>query len=239
MPDHWLTLPTQHLGRRLLVCDTVTSTNDLAATLAPGEAVMALAQTAGRGTHGRVWASPPGDNLLLSVRLDPPPELRRPVRLTALAAVAVGDAVRTLAGVTPLIKWPNDLLVGGRKLCGILIEQTRCVVAGVGLNLRPPGLDTATSLAECGAAVTPAEAAERVLAALDARYAELLENPARLEAAWADRLSLVGRVVVAEFPDGSTAVGRLTAVSFDRVEVRTHEGPVSVPPERLRHLWPA
>ena len=235
----WRTLPTRHLGRQLLACEAVTSTNDLAAGLAPGEAVFALTQTAGRGQHGRAWLSPPGDNLLLSVRLDPPPELRRPVLLTALVAVAVGDAVRTLAGVTPAVKWPNDLLLGGRKLCGILIEQRAAVVAGVGLNLRPPGLPTAASLAEYAADVSPPQAAEAVLVALDARYAELLADPAPLEDEWRTRLGLDGRVVVAEFPDGSTAVGRLTALGFDRVELLTREGPMSVAPERLRHLWPA
>ncbi len=234
----WVPSDRRHLGRRLLACEVVTSTNDVAADLASGEAVYALTQTSGRGQHGRTWVSPPGDNLLLSIRLDPPPELRRPVLLTALVAVAVGDAVQRLAGVTPVVKWPNDLLLGDRKLCGILIEQGRATVAGVGLNLKSPGLPTATSLAECGADVSPAQAADAVLTALDARYSELLIDPAPLEAAWRDRLFLVGRVVVAEFPDGSTTVGRLLAVGFDRVEVQTREGPVSVAPERLRHLWP-
>ena len=173
----WVESDRRHLGRRLLACDVVTSTNDLAADLAPGEAIFALTQTCGRGQHGRTWFSPPGDNLLLSVRLDPPKGLRRPALLTALAAVAVGDAVRQLAGVTPVVKWPNDLLHDGRKLCGILIEQTRAMVAGLGLNLKPPGLPTATSLAELGVDVSPARAADAVLTALDVPVRRAARRP--------------------------------------------------------------
>ena len=242
----WRTLPTRHLGRRLLACDEVPSTNDVAAGLAPGEAVMAQVQSAGRGQHGRVWQSPPGAGLLLSVRLDPPPAFRRPVLLTALVAVAVAEAVQALTGVVPAVKWPNDLLVGGRKVCGILIEQNRATVAGVGLNLRTTaaefaaaGLPAATSLAECGADVSPDEAADAVLTALDARYHELLIGPDPLESAWRDRLGLVGRVVVATSPGGETTVGRLEAVAFDRLTVATPAGPVTLSPERVRHVWAA
>lgn len=233
----WRTLPTRHLGRRLLACDAVASTNDVAATLAPGEAVLALEQTAGRGQYGRVWQCPPGAGLLLSVRLDLPPGLRRPVLQTALVAVAVADAVGSLAGVESVLKWPNDLLVGGRKLCGILIEQGTATVAGVGLNLQPVGLPGTTSLAECGAGVSPGRGAEVVLTALDGWYTELLAGHLTgLETAWRDRLGLLGRVAVADLHDGGSVVGRADAVGFDRLVLATAGGPTVLAPERVRHL---
>ena len=113
--------------RRVVVFDSVDSTNSVAAALADpaddGLVVIAGHQTAGRGRFGRVWQSRPGVSLLTSVVLFPPAELRRPAVLTAWAAVAVGEAVFALTGVQAKVKWPNDLLIRGKKVCGILIEQ--------------------------------------------------------------------------------------------------------------------
>src|SRR5439155_21260352 len=110
--------------------DRVDSTNTRGAALAAadpdadGLVLVADDQLAGRGQYGRVWQSRPGSSLLMSVVLRPPPELRRPVVLTAWAAVAVADAIRALTGAQSRIKWPNDLLIRGKQVCGILIEQT-------------------------------------------------------------------------------------------------------------------
>src|SRR5438046_2971142 len=82
-------------------------------------------RTAGRGQYGRTWHSPPNTGIALSILLAPPPELRRPALLTAWAAVGIADAIAAVAGHDAHIKWPNDLLLGGRKVCGILIEQGR------------------------------------------------------------------------------------------------------------------
>src|SRR5687767_8862526 len=137
---------TERIGRRVLVYDHVDSTNTRGAELAhadpdaDGLVLIADQQTAGRGQYGRVWQSRPGSSLLLSVVLRPPAELRRPVILTAWAAVSVAEAILALTGVQARIKWPNDLLVRGKKVCGILIEQSGTAgeivtVAGIGLNL--------------------------------------------------------------------------------------------------------
>ena len=80
-------------------------------------------QTAGRGQYGRVWTAPAGSSVLLSVLLFPPPALRRPTLLTAWAAVSVCETIQELANLSATIKWPNDVLINGRKVCGILIEQ--------------------------------------------------------------------------------------------------------------------
>jgi BirA family biotin operon repressor/biotin-[acetyl-CoA-carboxylase] ligase len=147
--------------------------------------------------------------------------------------------VEKLAGIRPAVKWPNDLLAGGRKLAGILIEQRRATVAGVGLNLRPaPAGLVASSLADLGAAVCPLDAAVAVLTALEDRFATLLDDPAMVEADWAAGLGLVGRPVAVELADAPRLAGVLTLVGFDRVVVATPAGPEAVVPERVRHVWP-
>jgi BirA family biotin operon repressor/biotin-[acetyl-CoA-carboxylase] ligase len=143
--------------------ETLDSTNDLAKALAAqgapeGTVVVAEAQTGGRGRLGREWDSPPGVGLYVSLVLRPMlPPMELP-QITLTTAVAVVRAVRRVAGLAPGIKWPNDLLLNGKKLGGILTEmetesdRIRHVVVGLGLNVNNPGFPfdlaaTATSLA--------------------------------------------------------------------------------------------
>jgi BirA family biotin operon repressor/biotin-[acetyl-CoA-carboxylase] ligase len=186
----------------------------------------------------------------LSVLLYPPPPLRRPAILTAWAAVAVCAVVREVAGVPPQIKWPNDVLVHGRKVCGILIEQGRgrgelATVAGIGLNVRQTpeafataGLPEATSLAHFTAAPPDtAEVARRLLCRLDEEYDLLCQGDlSTLEASWRWHLDLLGRQVVAECADGTHA-GRLRELTFESVVLeRTGTSPLVLRPERVQHL---
>lgn len=142
---------------------TVSSTNDLAKDLgrrdAPeGTLVVAEAQSAGRGRLGRGWDSPPGVGLYVSLLLRPPLPPSDLPQITLTAAVSVARVLRRVAGLAPGIKWPNDLLVQGKKVGGILTEmeteldRIRHLVVGLGLNVNNPGFpppltDTATSLA--------------------------------------------------------------------------------------------
>ena len=152
-----LTGPVHHF-------ETLDSTNNLAKELAAREApegtvVIAETQTGGRGRLGREWNSPAGVGLYVSVVLRPLlPPMELP-QITLTAAVAVVRAVRRVTGMAPGIKWPNDLLINGKKLGGILTEmetesdRIRHVVIGLGLNVNnaafPPELArTATSLAQ-------------------------------------------------------------------------------------------
>ena len=135
-PREIWTFDSQHIGRQVLVYDSLSSTSDVASALAldsahEGTVVLAEFQTAGRGQFGRVWQSVPGSSLLVSVVLQPPAALRRPVILTAWAAVSLVRAIQELTGLQPRIKWPNDLLIDRRKVCGILIEQSTAVVAAI------------------------------------------------------------------------------------------------------------
>lgn len=138
-------LNTHDVGQVIHAHESLPSTNDRARELAEegaghGEVVIANAQTAGRGRRGRVWLSPPGRNLAFSVVLRPELPPMRAAELTLVASLAVCDALRQ-AGVAAGIKWPNDVLVNGRKIAGILTElaaepeRLQWVIVGVGVNV--------------------------------------------------------------------------------------------------------
>ena len=185
------------LAARVLYFETVGSTNDVAATLAvdggyEGAVVIADAQTSGRGRRGRTWFSPPVAGLYVSVILTPGRARVAPERavslLTLAAGVALAEAVERVTGLAPEIKWPNDLLVGRRKLAGILAEGVaqpsasglRAVVLGYGINVGaaafPPELaDRVTALeSELGRLVDRSMLCAESLASLSTRYGDLL-----------------------------------------------------------------
>ena len=185
------------LGRHIHWLDSTGSTNDVAARLAESGAgednmVVAEMQTAGRGRHGRVWFSPPGAGLYVSMIMRPAGATtgeENPAALLTLAAgVAIAEAVRAVTGLPSQIKWPNDIVVGTRKLAGILAEGVvqagtlQYIVLGFGLNLRtaayPPELSArATSIeAETGRPVDLALMLAEITAALGDRYADLRDG---------------------------------------------------------------
>ena len=140
-------LATQRLGRDCrYVAETGSTNRDVAALAAAGAEegviVAAGAQTAGRGRMTRGWFSPPEANLYFSVLLRPAVEPGRAAALPLVIGLAVAEALAELAPETrPLIKWPNDILIGGRKVCGILCEMqaeadcVRHIIPGIGVNL--------------------------------------------------------------------------------------------------------
>src|SRR5713101_829618 len=190
--------PTARLGHRVLVFERLDSTNRLAASLADdprneGLVILADEQTAGRGQHGRHWDCPAGAGVLLSVLLFPAPPLRRPAVLTAWAAVSVCEAIRRATGLQAKIKWPNDILIRGRKVCGILIEQARGTVVGIGLNvnqsaesLTAAGLIQAASLSILvGRTLDTRQMAQLLIRQLDDEYEPLCQGDrTTLEACW-------------------------------------------------------
>ncbi|HXG12305.1 MAG TPA: biotin--[acetyl-CoA-carboxylase] ligase [Gemmataceae bacterium] len=246
-------LDTRRLGRRVLVYDRLDSTSTLAAALAhdpanDGVAVLADEQSAGRGQYGRRWLCPPRCGVLLSLLLFPPVPLRRPALLTAWAAVAVCETIRQAAGLQAHIKWPNDVLIRGRKVCGILIEQGQGTVVGIGLNVNQPaavfeqaGLTEAGSLAVfTGTSFDSYQLARRLLGQLDEEYDRLCAGDlATLETRWQRHLGLLGKLVVAECPD-RVYQGRLCELAFDGLILEPPDGAtIQLRPEMVRHLRPA
>ncbi|WP_297442627.1 biotin--[acetyl-CoA-carboxylase] ligase [Acidocella sp.] len=164
---------------------------------AEGLAVLALAQTSGRGSRGRAWEAPSG-NLNLSVLLRPARPLAEAGMFPLLAGLAVHETLTGFGLETATLKWPNDVLVGGAKLAGILIdaqpgpERFDWLVIGIGVNLLTapeiPGRLT-TSLARYGIAVTPAAFTARLLPALSRWLAQPAEA---ITQAWSARAHAPG-----------------------------------------------
>ena len=135
------------IGRKILVFSETSSTNDIALKLGQngaeeGIVVFAEKQTAGRGTQGRKWHSAPGVSLCFSILLRPKLPYRDWQRLTPAVAVAMAFALERVSGLPLWIKWPNDLYLSGKKLCGVLTEtrpgreqHSAYAVVGVGLNV--------------------------------------------------------------------------------------------------------
>jgi BirA family biotin operon repressor/biotin-[acetyl-CoA-carboxylase] ligase len=134
------------IGRKILKYPLVESTNDTALTLVRGIAedgtvVRAEAQTKGRGQHGRRWHSPKGSGLYFSVILRPPIIPEQTHRITIITAVAVAKAIVRYTELPARIKWPNDISIDNRKVCGILTESEsgryyiKHAVVGIGVNV--------------------------------------------------------------------------------------------------------
>lgn len=204
------------VGRELVCLDSVDSTNTeckrrVMAGAREGLVVVANEQTGGRGRRGRPFLSPRDTGLYLTAVLQPLLQPAQAVCLTAWAAVAVCDAVEDAAGVRPQIKWTNDIILNGKKLCGILTEmeveaesgQLLYVIPGIGINCNerlsdfPPELrDVATSLAiELGQPVHRAALAAALIRALDRMYADFPGEKSRYLDAYRRDCVTVGRQV--------------------------------------------
>ena len=211
------------IGASIHRFDVLDSTQSLLARwaregVAGGTVIVAEHQTEGRGRRGGAWWDAPGESLLMSVLLRPAVAAARVAELSLVAAVAVSDALASAAEVTARIRWPNDVLVDGRKICGILPDavcgadgRVEHVVLGIGINLTqrafPPELAgrAASLLLVTGRTPDRARVEAAVLAALDARYTEWLSGGfAALREAWRARSSTLGARVA--LPDGGSGV---------------------------------
>jgi BirA family transcriptional regulator, biotin operon repressor / biotin---[acetyl-CoA-carboxylase] ligase len=246
-------LPTRHIGRRVLYYERIPSTLTVAASLTgePGTAVLAGEQTAGRGQFGRTWHCPPGAGILLAIALAPPPSARRPAVLTAWAAVGVSECIHRLTGLEPRIKWPNDVLISDKKVCGILIESAASgpvpiAVAGIGVNVAQSAADfTAAGLPDATSLAASAEQsfettmiAQALLEDLDRAYALFDGGLAALETMWRDGIGLLGRPVTVETNDGTILAGNLQNLTFAGLRLKTGPKDVELAPEAVRHLMP-
>jgi BirA family biotin operon repressor/biotin-[acetyl-CoA-carboxylase] ligase len=195
-----MTAPSPTGGARLgmprLHLRSTDSTNARARALAiagapHGMLVTAAEQTAGRGRQGRTWSAPPGRALLASLVLREVPALLAPASALAVADVAGRDAT---------IKWPNDVLLGGRKVAGILAEgraNERWVVLGIGLNVavRPQDLPPDVAAQAAGLGLGPADVEPVLVALLAALEARFAQQPDAILAAYRERDALLGHEV--------------------------------------------
>jgi BirA family biotin operon repressor/biotin-[acetyl-CoA-carboxylase] ligase len=206
-------LRTKEIGRRITYLATTTSTMDVAreeavAGAPHGAVVFAEEQTAGRGRFGRRWVSPAGKNLYLTLILRP--DAGRLRRLSMVVPLALCRAIESVTPLRSVIKWPNDVLVGGRKLAGVLIEgessggELLYALAGIGLNVNDPIDDPeiagiATSLSRETGEETPREP---VLAALlNELESAYKASPGDLHSEWRSRIATLGQSVRLTFRD--------------------------------------
>lgn len=211
-------MPT--LGSTLLRLDSVSSTNDVARDLAlsgasEGLCVIAREQTAGRGRQARSWSSPPGEGLYLSLILRPSVTASASGIITLAAAVAVAETLRLDFEIAADIKWPNDVLVVGRKICGILVEaaieddRLQYAIMGIGVNLAQRSFpeeigNAATSVRmETDRAVEPEEFMQLLFPRLEHWYLVATSDAARVRERW-EELSSSGHAcrVSVESADG-------------------------------------
>jgi BirA family biotin operon repressor/biotin-[acetyl-CoA-carboxylase] ligase len=227
-------LKTKKFGRVIHYFQTVDSTNSKAYQLAlggakEGELVIAESQESGRGRLGRHWFSPPFLNLYLSVILRPGIPPQQASVITLMAAVATADAIRKFTGILPLIKWPNDILLRGRKVAGLLneihseIDRIHFIILGMGVNLNVDGKmfpkevrTPATSLKEeTGQTVSRKAFLQLLLQELEGWYTIFVkEGAAVILKAWRDQAQIKGRrVKIHSF--GETLVGVAVDVDSD------------------------
>jgi BirA family biotin operon repressor/biotin-[acetyl-CoA-carboxylase] ligase len=241
----------KRIGWRTLRLERVGSTQDVAREFAAdprhhGLVIRADEQTQGRGRRGAAWLTPPGACLLFSVLLFPPAPLRRPTLLTVLAAVAVCEAVAAGAKVRPVLKWPNDVLVNKRKVCGILIESSgQAAVVGIGLNVSVPHsffeaalVPGAGSLAEFSPeTIDPDALFESLLRQFDDSYAMLAHgNTTALEDRWRYHSGAMGQTVRVH-TSAETRIGRLLDLRLDGVQLEAATGQTwNVAPEAILRL---
>jgi BirA family biotin operon repressor/biotin-[acetyl-CoA-carboxylase] ligase len=212
---------TKVIGRDIRVFEQTTSTNDVIEKLArdgvkEGVVVFAESQTKGRGRLGRKWISPAHKGLWFSILLRPDLRPQETTQLTVASATALRRAIQSETGLKPEIKWPNDILIGGKKVAGILTElnaeldKVRYVILGIGIDMNldagefPAELKRiATSLKiETGETVSRAELATAILRELDFDYARIGGGKFAVVAdEWEEHCVTIGKNVTVQIGD--------------------------------------
>jgi BirA family biotin operon repressor/biotin-[acetyl-CoA-carboxylase] ligase len=232
------------VGRDIRVFQETTSTNDIAEKLArdgvkEGVVVFAESQTRGRGRLGRKWVSPARQGLWFSVLLRPNFRPQEATRLTVASATALARAIQSETGLQPEIKWPNDILLRGKKTAGILTElsaeldHVRHIILGIGVDVNlaagelPADLRrTATSLGiEAGRIISRPDLAVAVLRELDRDYARVTSGGfTEVADEWEERCTTLGRDVAIRIGDRLVR-GRAEALDDDgALLLRTEHG---------------
>jgi BirA family biotin operon repressor/biotin-[acetyl-CoA-carboxylase] ligase len=232
------------VGRDIRVFQETASTNDSVDKLgrdgvAEGIVVFAEKQTRGRGRLGRAWVSPAGKGLWFSLLLRPPWPPQSATWITIAAANALVRAIRSQTRVRPQIKWPNDILADGKKICGVLtelaaeIDTIKYVVLGVGVDVNQEASDFPAELAPIatslrlaqGEPVHRADLAAEILAQLEVEYQRLLRGEFSAAAEeWEGNCSTLGKLVSIQ-QGGRTLAGRAEALDAQgALLVRTQHG---------------
>ena len=233
---------TKVVGRDIQVFEQTTSTNDVVEKLArdgvrEGAVVFAESQTKGRGRLGRVWMSPTRKGLWFSVLLRPNVHPQETTQLTVISATALRRAIKTVTGLSAEIKWPNDILFGGKKAAGILTEMSaemdrvRHVILGIGVDVNQDAFPAelravATSLKMAtGKDISRAELAVEIMRELDFDYARIHAGKfAEVADEWEAACVTIGKNVTVHVGDRNFR-GRAESLDDDgALLIRTEHG---------------
>ncbi len=237
-------LSSLRIGSKILVFDAVDSTNELAKQYldkdAPeGLVLIAESQTHGRGRRGRSWVSSPGVGLYLSVILKPEIQPRRLPQLTLLAGLATTLAINEFSPEKARLKWPNDILLNGKKCCGILCEthptrdEKTGVIVGIGINANHSHSDfpddlksSATSLRiETGKSIDRLALVCAVISHLDQQYDAYLRNEENtILQKWLKNSDMVGKKITVTHGKTATTGTALGLDDQGRLLMRTENG---------------
>ena len=247
-------LETAWAGKTCLCFPALESTNDYAKELAKQECVhgtliVADTQTAGKGRRGRVWKSPKGTTISMSLCLEPKLPTEKVSGITLAAALSVAEAIFDLTGKRAQIKWPNDIVLNGRKICGILTElvfrkEIYAVIVGVGINVNTEQFpeeiqEVASSLKrECGREFSRETLIATILKYFE-RFFESYKKTQDLRLLRDDYEAMLankGKEVLVLDPQGSytgiakgiTDSGNLVVMCEDGSEKEVYSGEVSV-----------
>lgn len=211
-------LPHKHiswLGKEIFIYREVSSTNSIAQIMArsgapEGTLVMSRSQASGRGRMKRQWACPPGKGILISMVLRPEISMQFVPQLTLLCGVVVAETIRKVTGCSAGIKWPNDIVIRGKKVCGILAQSSfsrnglEYVIIGVGINvnldtdqLPPDCQETSTSLRlELGQIVSRVKVLKQFIISWEEHYGGFLKGGhSYLRTKWVENNVTLGRNV--------------------------------------------
>jgi BirA family transcriptional regulator, biotin operon repressor / biotin---[acetyl-CoA-carboxylase] ligase len=210
-------------GKKITYKTSVKSTQEIAHSLArdgaeEGSIVLADEQTGGRGRLGRAWQSPSGTGIWMSLILRPEIPLQKAPQLTLLIAVAASRAIENVTGIEAAIKWPNDLLINGKKVAGILTElqaeadSIHSVIVGIGMNVNQEKKHFAEEIAEIATSLTieggktykRAEIIGAILQEIESLYRSYLDKGfAVIKLLWEARAYSLGKRITARSVTGS------------------------------------
>ena len=239
-----------NIGHQIRRYTRVSSTNDLAWNLA-GDAAMngvlflTEEQIAGRGRRGDLWVAPPGSSLLLSILLHPPATLNRPVILTLWATLGICQVLEHHLNLRPHLKWPNDIMIAGKKVCGVLVEQRQgwCVV-GIGLNVNFPdnwqsysSLPNAAALSDFIRSTIDRESLlQQLLIRWNSDYDRLaVADFTAFNTHWQNYSQLTGRFVELEAA-GKTFQGHVHSMGHQGIDLKTNGALHHFVPESISRI---
>ena len=234
-------LRTSLFGKKIFTFETLDSTNNCVKALAnagldEGLIVVSEYQSAGRGRLGRTWESEEGKNVLFSLLLRPPETIAALNLLTFYIAVGISDAICSVTGLNIECKWPNDLTIGGKKFCGILLEAssqqtlTEFVVAGIGINVNQTSFGDelqgkVTSLIQhCEKELDRAALLQECIRCLEKRYLRLpVDGFEDILETWKSRCTMFNKPIRVDH-HGTTINGSVKRLDSDGALVVVSEG---------------